>query len=82
MTILVTLSPELESLLQSRAVQRGQDVNFVASELLGAALAEQETKEAIEGIQQGLDDFEAGRFRSFQSFAAEQRHKYDLPANP
>jgi predicted transcriptional regulator len=82
MTILVTLSPELEALLQSQAVQRGQDVNRVASELLGAALVKQETTEAIKGIQQGLDDFEAGRCRSFQAFAQEQHHKYNLSANP
>jgi hypothetical protein len=42
---------------------------------------EQDLQEAVKGIQQGLDDFEAGRFRSFQDFAEEQRHKYNLPAN-
>ena len=65
MTILVTLSLKLEALLQSQAVQRGQYVNLVASELLGTALAAQAIKAAIAGIQQGLDDFEAGRFRPF-----------------
>jgi hypothetical protein len=42
---------------------------------------EQDSEETVKGIQQGLDDFEAGRFRSFQDFAQEQHHKYDLPAN-
>jgi predicted transcriptional regulator len=83
MAIVVTLSPELEALLRDRAAQRGQDVSFVASELLASVLARegQDSEEAIKGIQQGLDDFEAGRFRSFQDFAEEQHHKYNLPAN-
>lgn len=83
MTIVVTLSPELEALLRGKAAQRGQDVNIVASELLASALGWDglDAEEAISGIQQGLDDFEAGRFRSFQDFAVEQRRKYNLPAN-
>jgi predicted transcriptional regulator len=83
MTIVVTLSPELETLLRDRAEQQGQDVSFVASELLANVLEweGQDSEEAIKGIQQGLDDFEAGRFRSFQDFAEEQRHMYNLPAN-
>jgi predicted transcriptional regulator len=84
MAIVVTLSPELEALLRDRAAQRGQDVNFVASELLAGVLQweEQDSEEAIKGIQRGLDDFEAGRFRSFQDFTEEQHHKYNLPADP
>ena len=84
MAIVVTLSPELEALLRDKAAQRGQNVSFVASELLTSVL-EWEVKDsegAIKGIQQGLDDFEAGRFRSFDEFAEEQRHKYNLPADP
>jgi predicted transcriptional regulator len=83
MAIIVTLSPELEALLNNRAAQRGQDVSFVASELLAHVLAgeERDLQEAVKVIQQGLDDFEAGRFRSFEDFAQEQRHKYNLPAN-
>jgi predicted transcriptional regulator len=83
MAIVVTLSPELEALLRDRAAQQGQDVGLVASELLASVLGweEQDSEEAIKGIQQGLDDFEAGQFRSFQDFAAEQHHKYDLPTN-
>jgi predicted transcriptional regulator len=83
MAIIVTLSPELEALLHDRAARRGQDVSLVASELLASVLGweEQDSEETVKGIQQGLDDFEAGRFRSFQDFAQEQHHKYDLPAN-
>lgn len=81
MAIVITLNPELETLLRAIAVQRGQDVNFIASELLANVLAweEKDSEETIKGIQQGLDDFEAGRFRSFQDFAEEQHQKYDLP---
>jgi predicted transcriptional regulator len=83
MAIVVTLSPELETLLHTRAAQQGQDVNFVASELLANVLEweEQDSEEAIKGIQQGFDDFESGRFRSSQDFSEEQRHKYNLPAD-
>jgi predicted transcriptional regulator len=74
MTILVTLSPELESLLRDKAAQQGQDVSFVVSELLATVLEweTQDSEEAIKGIQQGLNDFELGRYRSFQEFAEEQ----------
>jgi predicted transcriptional regulator len=83
MAIIVTLSPELEVLLNDRAALRGQDVSFVASELLANVLEweRQDSEEAIKGIQKGLDDFEAGKFRSFQDFAGEQRQKYNLPTN-
>jgi predicted transcriptional regulator len=83
MTIVVTLSPELEALLRSKAAQRGQDINFVASELLANVLAweEQDSEEAIKSIQQGFDDFEAGRFRSFQDFSEEQQHKVTTQAS-
>ncbi len=83
MAIVVTLSPELEALLHDKAAQQGRDVSFVASELLASVLVweVQDSEEGIKGIQQGLDDFEAGRFRSFQEFAEEQRSKYNLPAD-
>lgn len=83
MSIIVTLNPKLEALLHSRAAKQGQDVNFIASELLASILdwEEKDSEKAIKGIQTGLNDFEAGRFRSFQDFAEEQRHKYNLPAN-
>lgn len=83
MAIVVTLSPELEALPYDRAAQQGQDVSLVASELLANILAweEQDSEEAIKGIQQGLDDFETSRFRSFQEFAEEQRIKHNLSAD-
>ena len=80
MTIFVTLSPELELLLYERAKQCDQDVSLVASELLANALTweEQDSQEAVRGIQQGLQDFETGKFRSFDDFAEEQRRKYNI----
>ncbi|WP_295614730.1 hypothetical protein [Chamaesiphon sp. GL140_3_metabinner_50] len=59
MSIVVTLSPELEEQLREKAVRQGQDINLVATELL-ASILEWETQDsaaAIAGIQQGLDEF-------------------------
>ncbi|MBU7586907.1 MAG: hypothetical protein KAF91_29325 [Nostoc sp. TH1S01] len=83
MSIVVTLSPELEALLRDKAARQGQDISIVASELLASVLEweVQELKEAVKGIQQGLDDFDSGRFRSFHEFAEEQRRKYNLPSD-
>jgi predicted transcriptional regulator len=83
MSIVITLNPKLEALLHNRASKQGQDINFIASELLASILnwEEKDSEEAIKGIQTGLDDFDAGRFRAFQDFAEEKRHKYNLPAN-
>lgn len=82
MTIVVTLSPELEALLLDKAAQQCQDVSFVVSALLSSVLEWeiQDSEEAIKGIQQGLNNFEVGRSRSFQEFAEEQRQKYNLPS--
>lgn len=83
MSIVVTLNSKLEALLYSRAAKQGQDINFIVSELLANILdwEEKDSEEAIKGIQAGLNDFEAGRFRSFQDFTEEQRLKYNLPVN-
>lgn len=83
MTITVTLSPEVEAKLFQEAARQGKDVSIVAAELLVKILEwqAQDSEEAIAGIQRGLDDFEAGKFRSFEAFADEQRRKYNLPAD-
>jgi predicted transcriptional regulator len=73
MPIVVSLSPQLEALLRQRATQQGQHVDVVASELLAWALVQPDAEAAVQGIQRGLDDFEAGRFRPFQDFAQERR---------
>lgn len=83
MSIVVTLSPELEALLRDKAARQGKDINLVASALLASVLEweVQDSEEAVKGIQQGLNDFEADRFRSFHEFAEEQRRKYNLSAD-
>ena len=70
MAIVVSLSPELEARLREKAAQQGQDVSFVAAQLLEAVLEweVEDSEAAIKGIQQGLEDFEAGRFRLFDRF--------------
>lgn len=80
MAIVISLSPEVEARLRAKAAQQGRDVNLVAAELLAGILEWelQDSEEAVVGIQRGLDDFEAGRFRAFDEFAQEQRHKYNL----
>jgi predicted transcriptional regulator len=81
MMIVINLTPELEEQLRKKAIHQGQDVSLVATELLASVLEweAQDSEEAIKGIQQGLNDFEAGNFRPFNEFAEEQRRKYNLP---
>jgi len=80
MSITINLTPELEARLQEKATQQGQEISVVASELLARVLDWEtaDTEAAIKGIQQGLDDFENGRFSSFDEFAEAQRRKYNL----
>jgi predicted transcriptional regulator len=81
MAIAISLTPELEARLREKATQQGKDISLVVAELLKNILdwELEDSQAAIQGIQQGLDDFEAGRFRSFDDFAEEQRRKYNLP---
>ena len=80
MSIVVNLTPEIEAKLREKAIQQGRDISVVAAELITKILEGelQDTEEAVKGIQKGLNDFEAGRFRSFDEFAEEQRKKYNL----
>ncbi|NJL00979.1 MAG: hypothetical protein HC838_05220 [Spirulinaceae cyanobacterium RM2_2_10] len=68
MAIVINLNLELESLLLSKATS-------------SLEWEEQDLAEFIAGIQKGLEDFGAGRCRSFQEFAEEQLCKYQLSAN-
>jgi predicted transcriptional regulator len=83
MSITINLSPAMEAQLREKAARQGQDINLLAAELLASALEweAKDSEEAIEGIQRGLDDFEAGQFRSFQGFAEEQRQKHHLSSD-
>jgi predicted transcriptional regulator len=80
MTLTIELPPEAERRLREKADRQGEPVETVAAATLAEALEweAQETAEAVEGIRRGLDDFEAGRCRSFQPFADEQRRKHQL----
>ncbi|MGB3514154.1 MAG: hypothetical protein WBA93_34090 [Microcoleaceae cyanobacterium] len=75
MSITINLTPELEARLREKATQQGGDISLVVTELLAKVLEWEvsDTEAAIKGIQQGLDDFENGRFRSFDQFAEAQR---------
>jgi predicted transcriptional regulator len=80
MSILISLSPEIQEQLQQKAISQGRDINLVANDLLSRAmqLDDLELQESIVAIQEGFDDFDAGHSQSFNSFAEEQRSKYDL----
>ena len=81
MIITINLPPDAEQRLREKAARQGQDAETVAAAVLIEALEwdAQDRAEAIEGVQRGLEDFQAGRYRSFNEFAAEQRRKYNLP---
>ncbi|MEH2398944.1 hypothetical protein [Nostoc sp.] len=81
MSILISLSPEVEAQLYEKAAHEGQDISVVAVELLTCILEWelQDSEEVFAGIQPSLDNFEARSSCSFQVFAKEQRHKYYLP---
>lgn len=80
MAFTISLSPDIEARLQAKAKLQGQDINTLAAELLTQLIQweQQDTEEAITGIQQGLTNFVAGRSRDFQDFVTEQHQKYDL----
>ena len=79
MLIEITLDAETESLLRTRAKQQEQDMGIVASKLASVLKwQEQDSLEAIKGIQKGLNDFDGGRFSSFEDFVAKQHRKHDL----
>ncbi|MEM9091132.1 MAG: hypothetical protein AAGC93_20600 [Cyanobacteria bacterium P01_F01_bin.53] len=80
MTLTLNLPPNIEALLKQRADRTGQDVASIALAILafGLSFDEKDFLAALEGIQQGLDDFEKGQFSSFEDFIAEQNQKHGL----
>ena len=84
MSLTLELPPQVETLLRQRAEATGQDIQHIAVAVLalGLSLDDEDFFAAIEGIQQGggggLDDFEQGRFSSFEDFIAEQNEKHGL----
>jgi predicted transcriptional regulator len=81
MTITIELAPEVLARLQEKAAREGRDAESVAADVLADALEweTQDWAEAVEGIRQGLADFEAGRFRPLEEVIAEKQSKYGLP---
>ena len=68
MSITLDLPPNIEALLRQRAEQSGQEMSKMALALLtlGLSLDDRDFVESITGIQQGLDDFEQGKFSSLE----------------
>ncbi len=64
-SLVLELPPQVETLLRQRAEATGQDIQHIAVAVLplGLSLNDEDFFAAIEGIQQGLDDFEQGRLR-------------------
>lgn len=84
MSITLDLPPNIEALLRHRAESTGQEISQIALAVLtlGLSLDDQDFLESLSGIQQGLDDFEQGRFSSLEDFVAEQNQKYGLSLQP
>ena len=80
MSITLDLPPNIEALLRQRAERSGQEMSKMALTLLtlGLSLDDRDFVESISGIQQGLDDFEQGKFLSLEDFVIEQNQKYGL----
>lgn len=80
MTLTIELPPAAEHHLRTVAASRGEAAETVAAAVLAEALASdaEDTRQAAEGIRRGLEEFEDGRYRSFQEFADEQRLKHHL----
>jgi len=80
MSIVIDLSPEVEARLRDKALQRGQDMSLMVAELLQVVLTweEEDLAESIAAIQEGLDDFEAGRFQSLEDFSRAKRKMFDV----
>jgi predicted transcriptional regulator len=80
MTLTIDLEPELLERLHEKATREGRDPETIAAHILAEALEweAQDRQDAIEGIQRGLDDYEAGRFRSLDEVTAEKRQRHGL----
>lgn len=80
MAITLDLPPKIEALLIQRAENAGQDISQMAIAILtlGLSLEDNDFFEALQGIQQGLDDFERGQFSSLEDFVCEQNQKHGL----
>lgn len=84
MSIILDLPPHIEALLHQRAAATGQDLQHTALAVLslGLSLDDDDFFAALEGIQQGLNDFERGNFSSLEDFVADQNQRYGLALEP
>jgi predicted transcriptional regulator len=84
MSITLDLPPNIEALLRQRAESTGQEISQIALAVLtlGLSLDDRDFFESLHGIQQGLEDFEQGRFSSLEDFVSEQNQKYGLSLQP
>ena len=76
--MIITLKPETEEKLRKTAEWEGQDVDTLASTILGEAL-EQRAKQFDENVRAakaGLDAIDQGRTRPFEEYLAEHRLRY------
>jgi predicted transcriptional regulator len=73
----ITINEEIEAKLRQKAEREGIHVNQAAEALLSAALEMEETdrREAIQGIQKGLDAGARGRVRPASAVFADLRAK-------
>lgn len=84
MSITLDLPPHIEALLHQRADAAGQDLQHMALAVLtlGLSLKDDDFFAALEGIQQGLNDFDQGHFSSLEDFVADQNQKNGLALEP
>ena len=86
MTITLELPPDVGESLREQAAARGLTLDDYVRALVerdaeqnpDADLSEEERAAVAEGVQRGLADFSAGRYRPFSEFAAEMRARYAL----
>jgi hypothetical protein len=83
-SITLDLPPHIEALLHQRAVATGQDLQHTALAVLtlGLSLKDDDFFAALDGIQQGLKDFEQGNFSSLEDFVVEQNQQHGLALEP
>ena len=76
----LTLSPELERKVLEKAALREVDPNTIVEDLIREVFELEETDAADmdAGIERGFAAFEAGRYRPFSEFVADQKRKYGL----
>lgn len=78
---MMPLKPERKAELEEYALRHGQDPASALDDVLAAALdwERQDYQGALEGIQRGYADFEAGRTQPVEEAFEQLRVKHGLP---